>query len=453
MKTRRPGALDLLTLMLAAGAGCSVNDVNVQMASGSDAATGQPGNGGGAAIGGGGAGGAGGIAGGANGGAGGIAGGGNGGAGGIAGRSGSSGGAATGGSGGASGSTSFGGQGGRGGFFVPDGAPRDDGARPPPGTDAACAADTRDGVPFKKDLIVLFDTSASMSCDAADPTCTSAPPGTPNSRLGAVRTAINDFVGAPASADVRVGLGVYPAVGGDQCMADYSQLAIPIAPAKDNAWTFTTVLGGLVPHMNTPTEQALTGAYKAAKDYVGANPGRSVAVVLVTDGIPYACGNDQTGAVSAGLAKAAFNGSPPIETYVGGMGNVATLDAVALAGTGGVTHYIDANVNASTKILDLLKAVSTMITCDYTIPTAGKTPDYAMVNVQARVGATGPMQRIYNVPNAASCGAKGGWYYDVNLPATPTKITLCPQSCDPLNATGSSALQVLFGCSTTPAPL
>jgi hypothetical protein len=41
------------------------------------------------------------------------------------------------------------------------------------------------------------------------------------------------------------------------------------------------------------------------------------------------------------------------------------------------------------------------------------------------------------------------WYYDVNPPGTPTKITLCPQSCDPLKTSGGS-LKVIIGCATTP---
>jgi hypothetical protein len=373
--------------------------------------------------------------------------------GGSSGGSGSSGGAATSGGSAASGSTGSGqgGRGGGGGFDIPDSSPVDDGSSAPTATDAACAADQRDSTPVKKDIIVMFDTSSSMSCDVVDAACRNGTAGTVNTRIGAVRTAIDDFVTAPASAEIRVGLSVFPGAP-DQCAYDYSQLAVPIAPAKDNVTNFTTVLAGLTPHANTPTEQALKGAYKAANDYLAANPGRAVAVVLVTDGMPFACGNDESGAQSAALAKAAFEASPSIETFVVGMGATAALDAIALAGTGGATHYIEANADATQKILDLLKAVSTMITCDYTIPTNGKTLNYTLVNVQAKVGDGGTAQKVYNVKNAAECAAaKGGWYYDVNPPGTPTKITLCSETCGPLQSTEGSALQVLIGCATEPA--
>jgi Mg-chelatase subunit ChlD len=370
-------------------------------------------------------------------------------AGGSSGGSGSPGGAAANAGTGASGSAK-GGQGG-GGFDFPDSSLTGDASAAPTQTDAACAAEQRDSTPVKKDIIVLFDTSSSMACDVANATCKNAPPGGANTRIGAVRDAINAFVTAPASAEIHVGLGVFPGTP-DQCTADYTQLTVPIAPAAGNAAPIGAALGILIPNQNTPTEQALTGTYTAAKAYIAANPGRSVAVVLVTDGMPFACGNDQTGAVSATLAKGAFDGTPSIETYVVGLGNVTTLDAIALAGTGGATHYIEANADATQKILDLLKLVSTMITCDYTIPTNGRTLDYKLVNVQAKVGDAGPMQKVYKVSNASGCAAaRGGWYYDVDLPGTPTKITLCSETCEPLKAQPGSALQVLIGCATEPA--
>jgi hypothetical protein len=374
----------------------------------------------------------------------------------------------TGGGGGAAGSIYA--QGGAsGGFILPDSSiQQDSGGTVPTQKDAACAADERDSSPVRKDIIVVFDNSSSMKCDTADQGCPDNSTGEVSgmSRIGAVRNAITDFVNAPASADIRVGLDCFPPADplAEQCGKDYSQLDVPIAAAKDNTSAFAGVLGLLTPHLNTPTEQVLTGAYKAAKDYLAVNGGRSVAIVLVTDGMPFACNNDKTGAISAGLAKAAFEGSPDpvtklptapsIETYVVGMGNVATLAAIASAGSGGKTPYIEANADATQKILDLLKAVSTMITCEYTIPTAGQKLDYGLVNVQAKVGAAGTVDKVYKVTGASQCAAaKGGWYYDVEPTATvsPTKVVLCSETCDPLKATEGSTLQVLIGCATQPA--
>ena len=73
------------------------------------------------------------------------------------------------------------------------------------------------------------------------------------------------------------------------------------------------------------------------------------------------------------------------------------------------------------------------------------------MNVEVKVGAGGTPQFIGNVANGAACAAKGGWFYDD--PAAPSKITLCPQSCEPLKGTEGSTLQVLIGCATQGPPI
>ena len=314
---------------------------------------------------------------------------------------------------------------------------------------AGCAVKAVNSKPIGVDVLLLLDTSGSMDCPTTDATCANAPPGGTNTRLQAVATAVQNLVNAPTSANIGVGLTSFPK-GPDQCTADYTQLTVPIAPAGTNASAIQTTIGALTPALNTPTEQALTGAYKAATAYMANTPGHAVAVILVTDGMPYACMNDRTGAVAASLAQAAFIATPAIKTYVVGLGNTATLDAIAMAGSGGATHYIPANSNVTQQLLTLLDSVSSAITCDYALPT-GQALDYSLVNVQTTPDATGSPTFVGGIANASQCGPKGGWYYDV-YPAkgTPTNITLCPTSCDPIKATANSSLQVLIGCATEP---
>ena len=377
---------------------------------------------------------------------------------GSAGTSGSAGISGGGGTSGGSGSAgSYAGQGASAGFNIPDiDAMSVNEAAIPTNTDAACAADTRDSTPYRKDIIVVFDTSVSMGCDVANLTCDN-PSSTDvitKTRISAIREAILGFVTAPESADIRVGLDVFPPYpSGDQCTFDYSQLNIPIAPASQNVGQFQTILGALTPHANTPTEQVLTGAYKAANAFMAANPGRSVAVVLVTDGIPAACNNTRDGTVAAALAKTAFDGTPSIETYVVGIGTMPALDLIALAGSGNQTHYIQADANAGAQLLSLLKFISTAVPCEYGIPASGQV-DYKLVNVQARVGDAGTFSQVFKVDDASKCAAaQGGWYYNIpvdQITATniPTKIILCGETCDPLKVTEGSSVQVLFGCPT-----
>ena len=54
------------------------------------------------------------------------------------------------------------------------------------------------------------------------------------------------------------------------------------------------------------------------------------------------------------------------------------------------------------------------------------------------------------VTDASACGPAGGWYYDD--PVMPTKVTLCPASCDAAQASVGPGkpghIEVLFGCAT-----
>ncbi|MEZ4298226.1 MAG: VWA domain-containing protein [Polyangiaceae bacterium] len=90
---------------------------------------------------------------------------------------------------------------------------------------------------------------------------------------------------------------------------------------------------------------------------------------------------------------------------------------------------------------------SAELSCEYDIPPPpeGETLDPALVNVNYT--PTGqPKMAILNVKTPADCGAKGGWYYD--NPAAPTKIIMCPGTCDTLKADTTGKVEVLFGCET-----
>ena len=78
------------------------------------------------------------------------------------------------------------------------------------------------------------------------------------------------------------------------------------------------------------------------------------------------------------------------------------------------------------------------------------TPDYAKVNVQFSSGSAPDVVLGYK-KTAAGCDASGGWYYDVDPAggATPTKIELCPKSCEGVKGgTVAAKLNILLGCQT-----
>ncbi len=185
-----------------------------------------------------------------------------------------------------------------------------------------------------------------------------------------------------------------------------------------------------------------------------ANPNRAVSVVFTTDGIPQGCGNGNTIAAAAMEAQVALTGTPPVKTYVLGVGPaLQSLNAIAMAGGTNMAYLVDAAMgNVTDALIAALKAIVKPLGCDYTIPTNGQPLDYGQVNVQVKIGANGAPMLIGKVNDAAACTTSGGWYYDVNPPGKPTKITLCPDSCSPLTMTDGSSLQVLIGCASIVPP-
>ena len=87
--------------------------------------------------------------------------------------------------------------------------------------------------------------------------------------------------------------------------------------------------------------------------------------------------------------------------------------------------------------------------CDYALPVPKSgTPDYDKMNVQY-TSPTGQKTVFPNKKGAAACDAGGGWYYDVD-PSTggsPTKIVLCPTTCNDVKAKGGQ-VDVVVGCKT-----
>jgi len=121
-------------------------------------------------------------------------------------------------------------------------------------------------------------------------------------------------------------------------------------------------------------------------------------------------------------------------------------------GTG--TAYVVTMGGAAALTAALAAIKGTTVTCDYNIPAAdGGTIDFGAVNVRTTIGSTGAPILIGQVHDAGACGTGAGWYFDNPVPPgvpLPTKITLCPGSCGPLQATPGSQLDVLLGCKTEP---
>lgn len=94
---------------------------------------------------------------------------------------------------------------------------------------------------------------------------------------------------------------------------------------------------------------------------------------------------------------------------------------------------------------------SSQLSCDYDIPPPpqGQMLDPSKVNVNYTPSGQ-PVTPILYVASPGDCGNKGGWYYD--NPGAPTKIIMCPTTCNVLKGDSTGKVDVLFGCETVIKP-
>ena len=249
--------------------------------------------------------------------------------------------------------------------------------------------------------------------------------------------------------------------------SDYQALAVNVAALPGVGAAVSFSLNAHIPNGLTPTYNALAGAINAAKAYAASHPTDILAVVLSTDGIPNSGGGagcDDTVADIDNLAAAALAGTPSIKTFVIGVlspadtGGSGTLNGIAAAGgTTAATIIGTSSTTESDFVAALQKIRGQSLPCqfDLPVPEAG-TPDYSKVNVVYTDSATTNATIVPYVADLADCaadgGASGGWYYD-NDPfadaGTPTKVVLCPATCNAVQSDPTGKVDVVQGCKTS----
>jgi hypothetical protein len=129
------------------------------------------------------------------------------------------------------------------------------------------------------------------------------------------------------------------------------------------------------------------------------------------------------------------------------------LNQIATGGGTAPAVIIDTATQDVTQVLQakLTEIRSKAIACEYQIPSSGVSFD--KVNVSFTSG--GNDTPIGHVPGAdgtagSGCDSRGGWYYDKAYGdgGTPGKITVCPATCQMLQADLSGTVNVLLGCPT-----
>jgi hypothetical protein len=312
----------------------------------------------------------------------------------------------------------------------------------------ACATTSAVANATPVDLYMILDRSGSM----AD-----------NDSWDEEIQALESFVYDPESTGIGIGLQYMPLP--DLCNpAAYAMPAVPMGVLTGNAAQVLTSLANSRPYGGTPLVPALEGAVQYAKARQQSNPERTVVIVLSSDGLPdtscaYAgdAGLPNTEQNAIQVLSAAAAATPPIRTFVIGIGAQTALNTFAMAGGTGKAILVGAADGGVTDIeAPLIAALGNIRTqalpCEYTIPQAeAGTIDPAEVNVTFTPDGQAT-QDFYGVANAAACQTNNfDWYYD--NPASPAHVELCPNTCTQVKAATKAKLQIAYGCTTWTPPI
>jgi hypothetical protein len=308
----------------------------------------------------------------------------------------------------------------------------------------ACKGDMAAAEKIQLDLYVMVDQSLSMV----------APDANGMTRWAAVTGALTQFFQSMDSNGIGVGMQ-YFGLGllGTSCTAaDYATAEVEIAPLPGNLQPLLTSLGMHGPSSVTPTPAAMQGAIQHAQAWKMANPSHVVAVLLVTDGEPDACGLVPD---VAAAAMQGASGNPPIQTFVLGVGTALdALNQVAMAGGTGQAYLVTGTQDVTGAVLAALNKIraATSLPCEFTLPKPepGKPFDYNKVNV-VFTPQGGMQEVVYYASDASKCSPMTkAWHYD--NPTAPTRIELCPDTCSAI-ATGGGTIGYQLYCPVIPLPI
>ena len=267
-----------------------------------------------------------------------------------------------------------------------------------------------------------------------------------------VAAATSAFFADPASAGLSAALTFFPnsKEEDERCDPDrYTTPEISMTPLPSG--DFEPVLDA-VPEEDwiggTPTLAVVSGLVDYIEEQRASHPGR-YAIVLVTDGYPQDCDDSSIESV----AELAASVAATIPTYVIGVANppfddapdtVTSLTQIAEAGGTEQAFLIDTG-NPTQTSQDFRTAVDEIrgaaIACDVAIPEppTGRVFDKEAVEVTYGSAGGAATALVYD----PGCSALG-WYYDDN--EAPSRIVLCPGTCQAVQADAAATLAVNFAC-------
>ncbi len=318
------------------------------------------------------------------------------------------------------------------------------------GDGAACEAASSRAEKLPLTMLIALDQSGSMGSRFSNL----------EKRWQPVTAALRVFLSNPSSAGITANMRLFPHNDNKSVSCKNAAYVTPdvALTALPNLAPFDAVLVADPQNGLTPTRAVLHGTVAQAQTLLAVDPATQVVLLLVTDGEPQQCGSeDPNNDIAGSVAEIDGKGIP---MYVIGLGEDSlkpNLTALANAGGTGVgvdgtgigPIFVETGNPAATEAqftAALDKIRSKLASCDVSIPVApeGKTFDRDKVNVTLTSGAGVATELGYD----PSC-AGAGWKYDD--PNIPTKILLCPATCEPIKSDPASKVDVAFGCETRPA--
>lgn len=301
-----------------------------------------------------------------------------------------------------------------------------------PSGDGTCTFEPLDALRHPLDIYVMMDSNITLA-------------------LGLWELAViglRDFAQDPRSAGIGMGVRYY----GLECDSEaYEVPTVEVAPLPENE---PAIRNKSTPNQALQSSQmlpAVQGAIAHQKKRAMTHAGRKQVVAVITDGItsdlnltcPIYSADDVVAAAQAG-----FMNTPAIETYVLRLSTVADAVAVGqplarVAAAGGtVSDIVIGPTDVPANVNEALQTVRRRARpCDYTLPNGADTARVGMAI--ATVGsATG--NEIARVEKAADCLAQHGWHFDDT--AAPTRMVLCPATCNMLRTGDGLSILPLTGC-------
>ena len=326
------------------------------------------------------------------------------------------------------------------------------------GAGGACASAKAQATRQPVFLAFAFDVSASMGSNIEDYY-------RKDLKWDPVRRAAELFFNDPASAGLNASMTFFPGTSSITWCGDAPYRTPNVAMTALPSTAFATALGAVEPQLPnrtaTPTLGVMTGVIAYVNGQRTARPGQ-YAIVLVTDGYPQRCPN-QNDPIAPVVTAAQNARAAGTRTYVIGVRNppigdaptsLDNLNQIAVAGgtnanQGGNAAYLIATsaTDANATVQAFRTAVNEIrgqsVSCNLRIPAppAGQTFNKNRVNV---LYSTGPGAAATTLKYDQACAGANAWRY--NNTTTPTEIVLCPSTCTTVQANPNAVINVEFTC-------